>query len=86
MNIHERRRKMTIGISYIEEVVADVLREARDNSEGSLNRQEVRHRAKFPSGTSDGEACQYILSIMENRGEVVNYGAGPGPDSWSLTG
>ena len=38
MNIHDRRRKLTIGISFIEEVIADVLREHSGDAPFSTKR------------------------------------------------
>ena len=48
VNKYERRRKTAKGINLIEEVVADVLDEARDNNEGELTSTEVKKRAGCP--------------------------------------
>ena len=36
MNAHARRRNVNIELAYLEEVVTDVLQEAKGNSEGEL--------------------------------------------------
>ena len=47
MNTYERRRRWSIGMSYIEEVVADVLREASDKELGVLDRTQIYEMAGF---------------------------------------
>ncbi len=84
MDANERRRRMAIGLGSIEEVVYDVLVEARGNGEYSLTREQVLSRAGFPSHEYRAEGCAYILSIMENKGEVTNDRPDAGPDSWRL--
>ena len=75
MNIHDRRRKMIIGVAFIEEVVSDVLREARK----PLNETEIEKG----TGLSDFY-CRQILERMRGNGEVVNDRPDFGPNAWRL--
>ena len=87
MNSHARRRKWLIGFSYIEEVIADVLQEARDNDLGVLDRTQIFTMAGFPREEDDPGvywACTGALRRMERRGEVVNENPSGGPDRWRL--
>ena len=84
MDAYERRRRMAIGLGFIEEVVYDVLIEAEEDGEGVLTREEIRIRAEFPDAQFGWEGCRYILGIMAEKDEVVNDSPGPGRDAWRL--
>ena len=75
MSIHDRRRKITVGISFVEEALADILQEAGR----SLNESEVEDRTGVPRFY-----CGSFLERMERNGEVVNDRPGPGPNAWRL--
>ena len=78
MNIHERRRKSAVGTNLLEEVVADVLREARDNGDGTLTQGKVAERAAM-----HWNVCGGVLARMAQNKEAVNKGTG-GPAQWLL--
>ena len=82
MNKYERRRKTAKGINLIEEVVADVLDEARDNNEGELTSTEVKKRAGCPS--LEDKVFLGLMRDMASSGEVVNENPGQGPGRWRL--
>ena len=87
MNTYERRRRWSIGMSYIEEVVADVLREARDKELGVLERTQIYEMAGFTKVEDDPGVywvCTGALRRMESRGEVANENPSGGPDKWRL--
>ena len=90
MDKHERRRRMAIGIGFIEEVFYDVLKEARENDKGTLTRQEfVRGSGLHIPDVDprfDGQARRYILDVMAEKGQAVNDSPGGGADSWRLPG
>ncbi len=72
MDVHSRRRKMSIGISFIEDVFADVLREAKEKGDGWLTTSEIRDSVN-PAGHDDRPAwtfCQDSLYLMKTNGEV----------------
>ena len=86
MNIHQRARRVSIGIQMIEEVLYDVLLEASEKGEGPLNRPKIQQRAGFTSQHrhSFNSTIKNILDGMERRGEVVNLKSNQGPDQWSV--
>ena len=45
MNRYQRRRKVTLAICLLEEVIADVLQEAANAGEGPMNRIEIQAKA-----------------------------------------
>lgn len=80
MNIHERGRKSAVGTSLLEEVVAYVLREARDNGEEGMTQTEVAKRAAM-----HWDVCGGVLRRMAQNEEAVNEGKGGGGARWRLT-
>ena len=67
MNIHDRRRKLTIGISFIEEVIADVLREHSGDAPFSTKR--VCDLVGF-NEAGEYWLCYAALAHMKHKGEV----------------
>ena len=91
MNTHERRRALSIAVSMMEEVVADVLRESQAAGEPGLTQVLVCQRARWPTRPASKEeeipyyhATGSILIGMAAHGEAVNTQPGPGPASWTL--
>ena len=86
MNSHDRIRKMGIGISFIEEVFADVLLEALEKGDGWLTTSDICRSVNPPElfDRPGWHFCQDSLRLMENRGEIVS--AGIRPRKWRLAG
>ena len=70
MNDHDRRRRVTIGISFIEEVISDVLREAQGTGDGWLTTSDVRNSLNPPEfdDRPGWHFCQDSLRLMERKG------------------
>ena len=82
MNSHARRRKVTIGLAFIAEAVADLLEEAMVNGEKGLAATEIAHQVcpgKHYYGVIRG-----VLHSMQEQGEVINEG-NTSKGSWRLT-
>ena len=76
-------------MSNIEEVVADVLREASDKELGVLDRTQIYEMAEFTKVEDDPGVywvCTGAPRRMESRGEVANENPSGGPDKWKLAG
>ena len=85
MPYHDRRRKVAIGISLIEQAIADALREAEDNGRTGLSRAEIRDLIGLPDTEDWWSTIRYFLGAMMIAGEVVNDNRGPGRDMWRLS-
>ena len=60
MPYQDHRRKITIGISLIEQAIADALREAQNNGRTGLSRPEIRNLIGLPETTKLVE-CRRIF-------------------------
>lgn len=66
MKPHDRRRKILVGISFIEEVLANVLGEARESGDGWLTTSNIQDSVN-PAGYDDRSGwhfCQDSLRLM----------------------
>ena len=84
MSYHDRRRKVAVGVSFIEEAIADGLREAEAEGRVGLTRPQIMELIGFPESDESWYAIRYFLGQMASAGEVVNDHPNPGPDRWRL--
>lgn len=84
MPYHHHKRKVEMGISLIEQAIADALKEAQDNGRTGLTRREIRDLIGLPDTGDWWSTIHYFLGGMMIAGEVVNDNRGPGRDSWRL--
>ena len=71
MNVHARRRKIKIGIAFIEDAIADVLTEAGEKGEGPIRVRQIRERVGLPEEDRNRHLLNSILAGMEINGEVI---------------
>ena len=85
MPYHHHRRKVAIGISLIEQAIADALKEAQDSGQNGLSRPQIRSLIGLPETTHWWWTVGYFMEGMMTTGEVVNDNRGPGRDRWRLS-
>ena len=86
MKPRDRRRRILVGLSFIEEVFADFLSEAKESGDGWLTTSNIRDGVN-PTGYDDRPGwhfCQDSLRLMETKGEVESKGIRP--RRWRLVG
>ena len=86
MKPHDRSRRILVGISFIEEVFADILGEAQESGDSRLTTSDIRDSAN-QAGYDDRPGwhfCQNSLRLMETKGEVESKGIRP--RKWRLVG
>ena len=87
MSIHDRKRKIAIGIAFIEEAIADVLREAQEAGIGRMSNRQIRERVGLPEEERNRELLNIVLAGMVDRGEVKPYtGDRFDQQRWELSG
>ena len=87
MNSDERKRQMFIAIRLMEELVADVLSEARGNEEEWLSADTVSERAGLPRlAPHAGQVATFVLKQMENKGQARNLAEPPLAGKWRIPG
>ena len=93
MSSHSRRRKMLIGLSFVEEAIADTLEEVKESGRNALAPVEISSRVGLdelhfdPRSSSPFgvELCRNLLWKMARNGEVLLEQESPlHPDFWRL--
>ena len=85
MNAHARRRKVTIGLAYLEEVVTDVLQdEANQTGETGLTAAQVRVRSGMPASQPSYDIVLGVLRLLSESGIAVDDQPGRGNGAWRL--
>lgn len=78
---NQYRRHADIGISFLKEAIAGVLREAKEKGHGGLSMANIAGRLR--RGKYWGAIAE-ALGEMESEGEVVNDRPGPMTHSWRI--
>lgn len=84
MRIAERRERMMFAIELLEDIVLEILEDARDIPNG-LDVQTIAVRASVPA-PYDTHLVRYVLKQLEKTERAEQVGTGPKGAEWRIAG